>query len=83
MIQPAEAAALSGILCPRCKSPDVRKSRLRLSDIPGLFHGLRAARCHECCYRFRFSLALSRKAAQALAPNPPANSGGTTHHEAA
>jgi len=48
-------------MCPRCKSPEVTRSRSRFRDTVMLWLGMRPYRCRECNKRFHLPAKVGRK----------------------
>jgi transposase-like protein len=48
-------------MCPRCKSPEVIRSRSRFRDTLMLWLGMRPYRCRECNKRFHLPAKEGRK----------------------
>jgi len=48
-------------MCPRCKSPEVTRSRSRFRDTVMLWLGMRPYRCRECNKRFHLPAKVARK----------------------
>jgi transposase-like protein len=48
-------------MCPRCKSPEVTRSRSRLRDTLMLWLGMKPYRCRECNKRFHLPAKVGRK----------------------
>jgi transposase-like protein len=48
-------------MCPRCKSPEVTRSRSRFRDALMLWLGMKPYRCRECNTRFHLPAKVSSK----------------------
>jgi transposase-like protein len=48
-------------MCPRCKSPEVTRSRSRFRDTLMLWLGMKPYRCRECNKRFHLPAKVGRK----------------------